>query len=142
MKTFRGASLLPHALIIATLLIASNLALLAQSDTNDLGGLELPLVESPPQIGGTFRLLSSYYLDANGFIRFSRPPTPVIPMAAQGLPVYYLMPDTNFGIFSTNSYVIDHSSATAQGSAMTEESQEETGGGNDEPSRLDVGYAY
>src|ERR1051325_579429 len=110
MKAFRGASLLPHALIIATLLIASNLPLLAQSDTNDLGGLELPLVESPPQIGGTFRLLSSYYLDANGFIRFSRPPTPVIPMAAQGLPIYYLTPDTNFGIFSTNSYVIDDSS--------------------------------
>src|ERR1043165_9605824 len=98
MKAFRGASLLAHTLITATLLIASDLSLFAQADTNDLGGLELLLVESPPQIGPTFPLLSSYYLDANGFSRFSRPPTPVIPMAAQDLPVYYLTPDTNFGI--------------------------------------------
>jgi hypothetical protein len=128
MKTFLGASLLARALIIATLLIPSKLPLLAQSETNDLGGLEIPLVDPPPQHGGTFWLLSGYYFDTNGFIHFSRPPTPCIPLATEGLPVYYLTPDTNFGIFSTNSYVIDDSSILTEQGEWQMASEEGSGG--------------
>jgi len=48
--------------LAATLLTASNLPLLAQFDTYDIAGLELPLVESPPNFG-TFWRLSSYFYD-------------------------------------------------------------------------------
>src|SRR6266496_21215 len=81
MKTFLGASLLARILLVAILTLASSHSIVAQSETNDLGGLEMPLVNPPPQHGGTFWLLSDYYLDANGFIRFSRAPRPVIPLA-------------------------------------------------------------
>src|SRR5437762_13866796 len=101
MRTSPGAKLLTCCLLGATLLTLSDLPLFGQLDTNDLGGLELPLVESQPQLGSTFWLLSSHYIDTNGYIRFAHAPTPVIPLADQGLPIYYLTPDPNFGVLST-----------------------------------------
>jgi len=134
MKGSPGVSLLARSLLVTTLLTASDLPLLAQSDTNDNYVLELPLVESPPQVGGTFWLLSDYFYDTNGFLRFSRPPRPVIPLADQGLPVYYLTPNTNLGLLSTNSYVIDDSSVLTENSryeSMTEDDSSGDSGGSD-----------
>jgi len=134
MKSLFGARFIIYSLLAATLLAASDLPLFAQSDTNDDYVLELPLVESPPQLGGTFWRLSDYFYDTDGFLRFSRPPRPVIPLADQGLPVYYLTPNTNLGLFSTNSYVIDDSSVLTEHSGystMTEDDSGSDSGTND-----------